>query len=48
MTVAWKVVEQYFNIVVLIIFKFYPVFNFENLSSFDLALPIKSERVKQH
>ena len=35
--IHWKAVEQYFTLV-LCIFLFYPVFNFDTLSILDLAL----------
>ena len=44
MTIQWKAVEQYIN-VVLLVFQFNPVCNFAKFINFGLGT-IRSERVK--
>ena len=46
MTIHWKVVEQYFTVVMLL-FQFCPVCNFVKLISFGLAT-VRSERVSSY
>ena len=43
MTIRWKAVEQYFNLV-LFVFQFYPVCNLGNFIIFGLGT-VRSERV---
>ena len=44
-TIHWKEVEQYFTVVVLFGFQFYPVYNFGKFINFGLGT-VRSDRVK--